>query len=84
MNEVEPRVDTVSLAVVVRRQIDQYGYDPTSIIERAGVSIDTLRRLLRGDWKKTISLDEGDRLLVASGGHISEVKLVDQHGNEVE
>lgn len=84
MIEAEPRVDTTSLAAVLRKQINVHGYEPHSITERAGVSIDTLRRLLRGGWKKTVSLDEGDRLLVAAGSHISEVKLVDQHGNEVE
>lgn len=75
MNEVEPRVDADSVAKVLRRQINVYGYSPDSIIERAGVSIDKFRRVLQGRWE-TLSLDEADRLLVGAGSHISEVELV--------
>lgn len=83
MNEIEPRVDAASVAAVLKRQIDTYGYEPHSITERAGVSLDTFRRVLRGRWD-TISLDLADRLLVGAGGHISEVQLVDEHGEPVE
>lgn len=81
--EVEPRADAASVATILRRQINVYGYEPQVVVERAGVSLDTLRRVLRGRWE-TISLDLADRLLVGAGSSINEAELVDADGNTVE
>lgn len=75
VTDIEPRAPTADVADVIRRQVNVYGYQLENIAERAGVSMDTVRRVMRLRWP-TISLDLADRLLVGAGGHISEVELI--------
>lgn len=80
MAEREPRVRTVD----VKRALDRvlaYGDDSdvgetvALIAEKADTSTRTVYRVL-GLSSETLSLDLADRLLVASGAHISECELI--------
>lgn len=77
--EQEPKVVTADVARILRRVIvpgdDDSGESVNLIAERAETSTRTVYRVLK-ETTPTLSLSLADRLLVASGGHISECALV--------
>lgn len=69
----EPRVVTADVQAVLRSRVrpgEDDGASVTQIAESAGVSARTVYRVLQGD-KPTLSLDLGDKLVIAAGSHMA-------------
>lgn len=77
--EVEPRVLTEdvrdAIQPTLKGSIEDSGESVAMLAERAGCSTRTVYRVL-GLRSESLSLDLGDRLLVAAGKHLSECRLV--------
>lgn len=67
------------MIAILRRRIVEDAPDEAEqrayIAAQAGVSVETVKRVLAGRWE-VLDLGRADALLVAAGGHISECELV--------
>lgn len=80
MSDTEPRVVAEDLIELLNRagyyapRSGRDGLPLAPLAERAGSSVKTLSKLLRGKWE-TIDLGLADRICVAIGEHVSECRL---------
>ena len=79
MTPGEPRVKAADVVAILDRHLNfathlQRGEAVEVLAERAGISTRTVYRILEGN-RKWLELDQADRLLLAAGSHINEVRL---------
>ncbi len=84
----EPRAHTADVRDVLRRVVRPDAPDDgdavSTLAEQAGTSTRTIYRILGGEYGVTMKLDLADRLLIASGAMLHEIRVHTSAGALVE